>query len=99
MMPWTKIDLNRRRISSPAAKSSRHDRRLKVSPQNQHQAVKKRAESEAQWFVHTCPMCQTILRTRAVPQGVRDGVLHERVETQYLKSHGSTRLWLIGGQL
>ena len=57
------------------------------------------AESEAQWFVHTCPMCQTILRTRAVPHGIRDGVLHERVETQYLKTHGSTRLWLSGGQL
>ena len=57
------------------------------------------AEREAQWCVHTCPTCRTILRTRAVPHGVHDGVLHERVETQYLKTHGSTRLWLSGGQL
>ena len=57
------------------------------------------AEDEAHWIVHECPVCHLILRARTVPAGVHEGVLHERVETQYLRIHGSERFWLSGGLL
>jgi hypothetical protein len=57
------------------------------------------AEDEAEWIVHECPVCHLILRARTVPAGVHEGVLHERIETQYLRIHGSERFWLNGGLL
>lgn len=65
------------------------------TPSRIHQVGKKKLRKTKPNGSCMSVLCHVILRARK-PAGVHEGVLHERVEAQYLRIHGSERLSLNG---